>query len=266
MKGHETRGFHVHGHGREEEELAEGLTVTDTAMAHLYRGELSRSDRWRTRLDTTTNWALTTTVAVISYSFSNVQTPHVTLLVGIWMVVTFLLIEARRYRYYDLWNRRLRLLEDGYWAPRLRHEPVDPDAMRELALELERPQIRLSLFSAVATRMNRAYGPVLLVLLAAWFMKVATHPRPTQDVYEVLQRAHVGLVPGSLVVAVVAMFTLAAATLFASSFVARAPLGELRMRPRSRRRALWEVFARPYELKLRRQRARRTRTPPPRAP
>ena len=69
-------------------------------------------------------------------------------------------VEARRYRYYDLWIRRVRLLEDGYWAPMLRHEPVDPDALRELALEMERPQIQLSLFCAPSsTRLNRAYGP-----------------------------------------------------------------------------------------------------------
>src|SRR5438132_3762698 len=106
--------------------------LADVAVAQLYRGEVSRSDRWRTRLDTTTNWALTTTAAVISFGFASASTSHVPLLVGIWMVLTFLFIEARRYRYYDLWNRRLRLLEDGYWAPTLRGEPIDPDAMREL--------------------------------------------------------------------------------------------------------------------------------------
>ncbi|MDX1654507.1 MAG: DUF2270 domain-containing protein, partial [Candidatus Competibacteraceae bacterium] len=28
------------------------------ALAHLYRGEMYRSKIWRTRLDTTTNWAV----------------------------------------------------------------------------------------------------------------------------------------------------------------------------------------------------------------
>src|SRR6476660_284135 len=119
----------------ESNKLDEGVPqLSDTAMAHLYRGELGRSDRWRTRLDTTTNWALTTTAAVISFAFASPSTPHVTIIVGVWMVMTFLLIDARRYRYYDLWNRRVRLLEDGYWSPLLRREPVDPDALKELAL------------------------------------------------------------------------------------------------------------------------------------
>ncbi|MDQ3266708.1 MAG: DUF2270 domain-containing protein [Myxococcota bacterium] len=225
-------------------------------MAHLFRGELNRSDRWRTRLDTTTNWALTTTAATISFGFASPATTHIVLLVGIWMVVTFLLIEARRYRYYDLWNRRVRLMEDGYWAPLLRREPVDPDAMRELALELSRPQIQLSLFSAIATRMNRAYGPILVVLLLTWFVKVYSHPGPIQDFDEFLVRAHIGPVPGLLVTVILAVGTLFASALFISSFVARSPLGELQIRPRAHKRALWEIFARPYELKKPRTRKR----------
>ncbi len=239
--------------GRTEEKL-EGLPLSDTAMAHLYRGELGRSDRWRTRLDTTTNWALTTTAAVISFAFASASTPHVTLIVGVWMVMTFLLIEARRYRYYDLWNRRVRLLEDGYWSPLLRREPVDPDALKELALEMERPQLQLSYLSAVSTRMNRAYGSLLMVLLLAWFVKLYSHPAPPQHFSELVTRAHVGPLPGWLVGAVVTLFAIACAGLFASSFVSRAPLGELRPRPRIRRQSMWEMLYRPYELRQPRRR------------
>jgi len=234
-------------HSTSERERA-AVRSSDVVMAQLYRGELGRSDRWRMRLDTTTNWALTTTAGVISYSFSAAGTSHVTLLVGIWMVATFLGLEARRYRYYDLWNRRLRLLEHGFWGPLLRHEPEDPDAMRELANELERPVLRLSMRAALSTRMNRAYGPILLVLLAAWFIKIWAHPSTAGSLEELAIRAHVGFIPGWLVLAVVGTGSLLAVALFAGSFVGRAPLGELRPVPRSRRRALWEAFVRPYEL------------------
>jgi uncharacterized membrane protein len=221
----------------------------EAALAHLYRGELDRSDRWRMRLDTTTNWALTTTAAVISFGFATRATPHVIFLAGIWMVGAFLFIEARRYQYYDLWQHRVRLLEDGFWAPILRREALDADSLRELALELARPQIQLSLFSAIGTRLNRAYGPVLLVLLLSWFVKVYSHPTPAQSAIEFLMRAHVGPVGGLVVTALLAALTLFAALAFASTFLARAPLGELPMRPRAHHRALWEIFARPYELK-----------------
>jgi uncharacterized membrane protein len=250
----------MRANGQEKNGL-ELLTLSDTAMAQLYRGELSRSDKWRTRLDTTTNWALTTTAAVISFGFANASSPHVTFLVGIWMVVTFLLTEARRYRYYDLWNRRVRLLEDGYWAPLLRHEPADPDALRELAVELSRPQIHLSLFSAISTRLNRTYGPILIVLLLSWFVKVYSHPKPPSNFGEFVERAHVGPVPGSFVMGMVAVLALLAAYLFISSYFVRAPLGELRPRPRPRRYTLWESFYRPYALR-RPRRGSRSQPPP----
>lgn len=254
------KGMRVNG--RDKNGL-EPPSLSDAAMAQLYRGELSRSDRWRTRLDTTTNWALTTTAAVISFGFANASSPHVTFLVGLWMVVSFMLIEARRYRYYDLWNRRVRLLEDGYWAPLLRHEPVDPDALRELAVELSRPQIHLSLFSAISTRLNRAYGPILLILLLSWFVKVYSHPQPPGSFKEFVQRAHVGPVSGGLIMTVIAVLALMAAYLFISSYFVRAPLGELRPRSRSRRYTLWESFYRPYALRRPRRGGRTAQTPAP---
>ena len=41
------------------------------ALAHLYRGEVYRSTVWRTRLDTTTNWAVVTTGIALSLTFSS---------------------------------------------------------------------------------------------------------------------------------------------------------------------------------------------------
>ncbi len=244
---------------------SEAPGVSPTVMAHIFRGELSRSDTWRTRLDNTTNWALTVSAAVVTFAFGNIATSHVVILVGIWMVATFLFLEARRYRYYDLWNRRLRLIEGGYWSPMLRKEPVDPDALRELAAELERPQLQLSLFSALATRMNRAYGPLLLVLLLSWFVKVYSHPSAAKTWDQLIERAHVGPVPGGAVIAFLMLATLVFILAFVTAIVARPPLGELRPRPRSRRLALWEVMFRPYAVpstpKRRAAQRRRSATP-----
>lgn len=250
------------GKERRQNEM-EQPEVSQQAMAQLFRGELSRSDTWRTRLDTTTNWALTTTAAVISFGFATPGSSHVTFLVGIWMVVSFMLIEARRYRYYDLWNRRVRLLEDGWWAPMLRREPVDPDALRELAAEMSRPQIQLSLGSAIATRLNRAYGPILIVLLVTWFFKVYSHPRPPSDLADFADRAHVAWIPGPVVMVSLLLLMLAAGYFFIASFFIRAPLGELRTRPRGRRAALWESFYRPYAIQRRKRPRTTTGTRPP---
>ena len=40
----------------------------NTAMIHFYRGEIQRSNTWRNRLDTTTNWAVLTAGATLSFA------------------------------------------------------------------------------------------------------------------------------------------------------------------------------------------------------
>jgi len=221
--------------------------VSTTAMAHLFRGEIARSDTWRTRLDTTTNWALTVSAAVLSVSFADQSMPHGVMLIGIWMVLSFLLIEARRYRYYDLWIHRVRLMEDGYWAPMLRGEPSDPDALRELAHALSRPQLRLSLASAVGTRLNRTYGPMLAVLVVTWFAKVHRHPVPANTWRSFFDNAQFGVVPGAAVFGVMALFTLVLGLVLVLSMIARQPQGELKPRPRSSSAlAVWRSLLRPY--------------------
>ena len=80
------------------------------ALAHLYRGEVYRSTVWRTRLDSTTNWAVVTTGIALSATFSSTEaSPLPMVLVGL-IVSVFLLLEARRYRYFNVWRARARLL------------------------------------------------------------------------------------------------------------------------------------------------------------
>lgn len=215
-------------------------------MVQLLRGELGRSDLWRTRLDTTTNWSLTVSAAVLSVSFADTRMPHGVLLVGLWMVISFLMIEARRYRYYDLWIHRVRLLEDGYFAPMIRGEPQDPDAMREFAHSLARPQLRLTLASAVGTRINRTYGPMLAVLVLTWFVKVYRHPKPATTFEAFFRNADVGFVSGEVMTAFMSVFATAVIVIVGLAMVARQPLGEMRSRPRAHRLAPWSSFLRPY--------------------
>ena len=79
-----------------------------TAMVHFYRGELSRSISWRTRLDNTTNWAVVTTGAALSFALADPSHHYGVLILDTLLVTLFLSIEARRYRYYELWSRRVR--------------------------------------------------------------------------------------------------------------------------------------------------------------
>ena len=71
------------------------------ALAHLYRGEMYQSKVWRNRLDTTTNCAVIITGIALSVAFSNADASPIPILLVSWLVIVFLLFEARRYLYYD---------------------------------------------------------------------------------------------------------------------------------------------------------------------
>src|SRR5579862_5482102 len=92
------------------------------ALSHLYRGEIYRSTVWRTRLDSSTNWAVVKTGIALSATYSSAAaSPLPMVLVGL-LVSVFLLFEARRYRYFNVWRARARLLETDFYAPMLRGE------------------------------------------------------------------------------------------------------------------------------------------------
>src|SRR3712207_6399029 len=88
----------------------------NTALVHLYRGEVTRANTWRARLDGTTNWAVLTTGATLSFAFSNPSNTHVMILINSLLIGFFLFIEARRYRYYDLWRARERLMVTEFFS------------------------------------------------------------------------------------------------------------------------------------------------------
>src|SRR5262245_15076470 len=88
----------------------------NTAMVHFYRGEVQRSNAWRQRLDTTTNWAVVATGAAISFALSNPMNHYGVIILNTLLVTLFLWIEARRYRYYELWAYRVRLMETDFFG------------------------------------------------------------------------------------------------------------------------------------------------------
>src|SRR6476661_2946119 len=82
--------------------------ATIGALAHLYRGEVYRSTIWRTRLDNTTNWAVVTLGIALSVTFSSQQASPLPLLLAGVLCIIFLIFEARRYRYFNVWRARAR--------------------------------------------------------------------------------------------------------------------------------------------------------------
>src|ERR1700757_4750915 len=121
------------------------------ALAHLYRGEVYRSTVWRTRLDSSTNWAVVTTGIALSATYSNAQaSPLPMVLVGL-LVTVFLLFEARRYRYFNVWRARARLLETDFYAPMLRGQGIVAEGQwtELLANDYRHPRYHISLARAI---------------------------------------------------------------------------------------------------------------------
>ncbi|WP_335998814.1 DUF2270 domain-containing protein [Halorientalis halophila] len=191
--------------------VGEGLLDRDmgpsSAMAHLYRGEIHRMTLWRERLDKTTNWAVLLIAAVLTWAFSSEANPHYVILVGHAAVVLFLVIEARRYRAYDVWRSRVRYLQEHVWAIGLDPETDLEDAQwrEKLADDYRTPTVKISTEEAIAHRLRRVYFPLFTVLNGAWLLRVtafANTPWP--------QSAAVGTIPGTVVSGIVAVLYIVA--------------------------------------------------------
>ncbi len=144
-----------------------------SAMVHLYRGEMSRSTQWRTRLDTTTNWAIVTTATMLSLTLGSTQAHHIVLLFGMLLVTTLLAAEARRFRYFDLWRSRVRKIEENFYVPLLRRDlrsPIENWGFL-VAEDLIHPRFKIRFLVALRTRLARNYLPLFIVLLLAWLWK-----------------------------------------------------------------------------------------------
>jgi uncharacterized membrane protein len=181
-----------------------------SAMAHLYRGEVHRMKLWRERLDRTTNWAVIVMAAIITWAFSSPDNPHYILLIGVATLCIFLVIEARRYRGYEIWRSRVRILQENVWAYGL--DPsvgvVDPEWREKLSEDYRTPTVKISAEEAIAHRLRRVYLPMFGILLAAWVVRItAFSPDPW------LASAAIGNIPGLVVVAAVVLFYLGSLTL-----------------------------------------------------
>lgn len=168
-----------------------------TAMVHLFRAEINRANVWRQRLDTTTNWAVVTTGAVITFAFSEPLGDHSVIILSALLITLFLVIEARRYRYYELWSSRVRLMETDFYAAML-VPPFHPSAdwAESLAESLLQPHFSISVWEAFGRRLRRNYLWIYAILGIAWLAKIWLHPTVAGSWQEIIERAQIGSIPG----------------------------------------------------------------------
>lgn len=193
----------------EEAAPAQTLNAAEIgAIAHLYRAEVSRSTMWRTRLDTTTNWAVVTTGIALSLSFANARASPLPLVLVLIIVAVFLGLEARRYRYFNVWRARCRLMETDFYAPLLAGGGVVRDNQWNtlLANDLRTPKFHVSYIISIGRRLRRNYAYIFGVNAFAYAGKLAINPTPLTSAAEFFQRAAIGPVPGHVVIVVGLLF------------------------------------------------------------
>jgi uncharacterized membrane protein len=207
------------------------------AMSHFYRGELGRIMVWRQRLDVTTNWAIT---AIITISFSNANVPHIIFFFNLAIVWGLLWIEARRYRFYDAFRARIRMLEAHFLVPMVmeNRDLLQGEWKKLVCEDLILPCFKISKLEAIGRRLKRNYVFIFVLIMVAWITKIFLHAAAPIDGLGSFYRAlSVGHIPSWLVAFIFAA-TLISVTAI-TIYVSRKSTGEIS--EFGTHRSLWRI-------------------------
>jgi len=210
------------------------------AMSHFYRGELGRIMVWRQRLDITTNWAITSSTAIITIAFSNREVPHIIFFFNLAIVWSMLWVEARRYRFYDAFRARVRMLEAHFLVPMVmeNREMLQGEWKKLVCEDLILPSFKITKLEAVGRRLKRNYVFIFVLIMVAWITKIFLHATgPVQGLPAFYTALRVGHIP-SWLVAFVFVATLAS-VISISIYVGRKTTGEVS--EFQTHRSLWKI-------------------------
>ena len=174
------------------------------AMSHFYRGELGRLMVWRQRLDITTNWAITSSTAIITIAFSNREVPHIIFFFNLAIVWVMLWIESRRYRFYDAFRARVRMLEAHFLVPMVmeNRQMLQGEWKKLVCEDLILPSFKISKLEAIGRRLKRNYVFIFILIMVAWVTKIFLHAsEPITSSRTLYHALRVGHVPSWLVAA-----------------------------------------------------------------
>ena len=210
------------------------------AMSHFYRGELGRSMVWRQRLDVTTNWAITSSTAIITIAFSTRGVPHIIFFFNLAIVAVLLWIESRRYRFYDAFRARIRMLEAHFLVPMVmeNRELLQGEWKKLVCEDLILPSFKITKLEAIGRRMKRNYIFIFILILVAWLTKVFLHAsEPITDVVSFYHALRIGHIP-SWVVAMVFVGTFIS-VISITIYVSKSTSGEIS--EFGTHRSLWRI-------------------------
>ncbi len=148
-----------------------------TVMVHFYRGELGRIMIWRQRLDVTTNWAILSMTGLITYGLGDPKNTQLIFLFANVVCFLLLVIEARRYRYYDAFRARVRMLEAHFLMPVVMRDAglLQGEWRKLMAEDLLMPTFKISRWTALVRRFKRNYLWIFCIIASAWVAKIWLH-------------------------------------------------------------------------------------------
>jgi len=198
----------VPGH-TEETTLSVQRSIYDpgyvNALSHFYRGQMGRIMIWRQRLDITTNWAITSSTAIITIGFSNRDVPHIIFFFNLLIVWVMLWIEARRYRFYDAFRARVRMLEAHFLVPMVmeNRELLQGEWKKLVCEDLILPCFKISKLEAIGRRLKRNYIFIFILIMVAWVTKIFLHAPMAMDGIGAFYRAlRIGHIPAWLIASI----------------------------------------------------------------
>jgi uncharacterized membrane protein len=188
-----------------------------TMLAHYHRAEMGRMASWRDRIDRTSNWAITVVAAMLSITLSTPNAHHGVLLFAMLLVILLLRIEARRYRFFDVYRSRVRQMERYYFAQIFSPmKDFSANWQQILGETLREPRFRISYADAFSRRLRRNYFSMFFILLLAWVLKISTPALQGEGTRmdlvasfrEVVSNAALGPLSGWVILAAVGLFYL----------------------------------------------------------
>jgi uncharacterized membrane protein len=162
-------------------------------------------------------------MGLVTFTFGEPAHSHAPLIVGMLLVFTFMGIEARRYRIFNVWCARVRNLEVNFLTPILQ---FDMKAVRQgwgrlVAEDLLHPRFNMTWQQALRARLLRNYFPLFLLLLVGWFVKLQPAKGGALPSFgELLADMRIGFIPGWGVFGfVLVLYTYLAALMFTGGHV-----------------------------------------------
>lgn len=210
-----------------------------STLTHFYRGELGRMMEWRRRFDATANWAIIGTGSLFAFAVRNSDMVNEAMLINLSVLGFFAFIEARRYRFYDAFRARVRMLEVHFIAPTLiggDRRPLDGNWRTHLIEDLIMPSFKCSFAFALGRRFRHIYGALHLLVLVGWGVLVSFNARTAEDW---VNGFGLGRVPGWVILLLVSVYIVSLVIPIVRSGALGAESGEV---GRYRRGNSWEAL------------------------